>query len=271
MKIIELQSLNLPEVQVYSSLTENQLKTSNHGSGIFIAESPKVIQVALEQGYEPMSLLCERKHIYGDAKEIIEKCPEMPVYTANREILAHLTGYKLTRGVLCAMKRPFPKDAAMICEGKSRVAVIEAVCDTTNIGSIFRSAAALGVEAVLLTPDSCDPFNRRSIRVSMGSVFKIDWAFSADPVGLLNELGFCTVALALHKDAIPIDSNIFKKESKLGLVVGTEGDGLTPEIISKCSYKAIIPMHHGVDSLNVGNAAAIAFWELLKHKTDISP
>ena len=260
MNLIEIRSLWEQGVAPYAALTEHQLR--KEGTGVIIAESPKVIQVAIEEGYQPLSLLCEKKHIYGDAAEIIAKFPGLTVYTGEREMLASLTGYTLTRGVLCALQRPLPSEPAEICESARRVAVIEAVCDTTNIGGIFRSAAALGIDAVLLTKDSCDPFNRRSIRVSMGTVFKIPWAFCDDPVSLLNDKGFTTVALALHKDAIPIDSKVLKNKGKLALVLGTEGNGLSKDIIAKCSYKAIIPMHRNVDSLNVGAAAAIAFFEL---------
>lgn len=262
MALIEIKSLEEDGIKVFSSLTEHELKKCDGGEGLFIAESPKVIRVALEEGYEPVSLLCEKKHIEGDASGIIRDNPEMPVYTGSRELLAKLTGYKLTRGVLCAMRRKQPIEPSLICRNSRRIAVIEAVCDTTNIGSIFRSAAALGIDGILLTPDSCDPFNRRSIRVSMGSVFKVPWAFSVDPVEVLKNSGFITVALTLHKDSIPIDSPILKQYRRLAMVVGTEGEGLSPEIIAKCDYKAIIPMYHNVDSLNVGAAAAVAFWEL---------
>lgn len=263
MPIIEINNLEEDGVKVYSSLTEHELK-GKENSGLFIAESPKVIQVALEEGYTPVSMLCERKHIDGDAAEIIARIPEICIYTGNRDTLASLTGYKLTRGVLCAMKRKPTVDPVIICGSSKRIAVIEAVCDTTNIGSIFRSAAALGIDGILLTPDSCDPFNRRSIRVSMGSVFKIPWAFTHKPVELLRENGFTTVALALRKDSISIDSSELKQKERLAMVLGTEGDGLSEDIIAKCDYKAIIPMYHNVDSLNVGVAAAIAFWELNK-------
>ena len=260
MPLVELNSLADPGVTPYARLTEQQLCKEN--VGLLIAESPKVIKVALEEGYSPVSLLCERKHIEGDAAEIIAANPELTVYTGSRELLASLTGYTLTRGVLCAMKRPEAINPSAICNNAKRVAVIEAVCDTTNIGSIFRSGAALGIDGVLLTPDSCDPFNRRSIRVSMGAVFKIPWAFCEDPVNMLNKSGFATIALALQKDAFPISHRGLKEHDKVAMVVGTEGNGLSKEIISKCRYKAIIPMHRNVDSLNVGVAAAIAFYAL---------
>ncbi|MCH5229786.1 MAG: RNA methyltransferase [Muribaculaceae bacterium] len=261
MPVIEIQHKEDEALKVFTSLTEHQLGVKTGDEGLFIAESPKVITTALEQGYEPVSMLCERKHISGDAASIIQSNPDMPVYTGEREILKDITGYKLTRGVLCAMKRKVLPEASSICSDARRVGVLETVCDTTNIGSIFRSAAALGIDAILLTPDSCDPFNRRSIRVSMGSVFKIPWAFSENPVELLRSLGFVTLALALKEDSIPIDSPQLKGMDKLAMVLGAEGYGLTDHIISLCDYKVVIPMHHGVDSLNVGSAAAIAFWQ----------
>lgn len=261
MVIKEITSLDEKCVEVYSSLTEHQLK-NRLSAGVFIAESPKVIKVALEEGYEALSILCERKHIEGDAKDIISSLPGINIYTGEREILSRLTGYKLTRGVLCAMKRKPSKTASEICERSKKIAVIEGVCDTTNIGSIFRSAAALGIDGVLLTPDSCDPLNRLSIRVSMGSVFKIAWTFCENPIDLLKSFGFTTVALTLQKDSIDINDPVLKRNNKIALALGTEGDGLTAALISKCDYKAIIPMYHNVDSLNVGSAAAIAFWEI---------
>lgn len=259
--LIEIDDLELPEVKVFSSLTESQLRNDGKG-GILIAESPKVINTALDAGYEAVSLLCERKHIAGDAAGILKRCPTMPVYTGSREILARLTGYKLTRGVLCAMKRKPQPEASEICSLAKRVVVIENVCDTTNIGAIFRSAAALGIDGILLTPESCDPFNRRAIRVSMGAVFRIRWAFTDNPVEVLKENDFTTVALTLHKDSVEIDDSRLKESDKLAMVVGTEGEGLSEKLIAQCDYKAIIPMHHNIDSLNVGAAAAIAFWEL---------
>ena len=263
--IIKIKDLNDKNVAIYSSLTERQLRADGGDGGIFIAESPKVIKVALECGYEPLSLLCEERHINGDAKEIISSNPGMAVYTGSREILANLTGYTLTRGVLCAMKRKAPLSVSEICKEAKRIAVIESVCDTTTIGSIFRSAAALGIDGILLTPDSCDPFNRRSIRVSMGCVFKIPWTFCENPISLLKKHGFTTVALALEKDSISIDSNELKTHERLAMALGTEGDGLSKKLISQCDYKVIIPMFHNVDSLNVGAAAAVAFWELRYH------
>lgn len=263
MKITEITDLNSEEFKIYTSLTDHTLRYQHD---IFIAESPKVIKVALEEGYEPVSLLCERKHIKGDASDIILKNPEMPIYTGDRELLAKLTGYTLTRGVLCAMKRKPDKDDNEIISSSKLIAVIENICDTTNIGSIFRSATALGIDAILLTPQSCDPFNRRSVRVSMGAVFKIPWKFCNDPIGLLERNSFTTVALTLEKDSIDLDSPQLQNIEKMALVLGSEGHGLSSEIIKKCHYKAIIPMFKEVDSLNVGAAAAIAFWEMTKNK-----
>ena len=263
MQINEVISLESPGLEIYASLTDNTLR-NKHGknSGLFIAESPKVIKTALKKGYEPVSLLCEKKHIIGDAAEIIASYPSIPVYTGTREILSDLTGYKLTRGVLCAMKRKPEPSYKEICNTAKRIAVIDGVCDTTNIGSIFRSAAALGIDGILLTPDSCDPLNRRSVRVSMGSVFLIPWTFVENPIEKLKELEFITVALALHSEAIPIDSKILKGLPKIAMFLGTEGDGLKKYIIDTCDYIVTIPMHNTVDSLNVSAAATLAFWEL---------
>lgn len=263
MPILNIDSLDHPGVKVYASLTEAQLRNRlEPEKGIFIAESPKVIQVALSAGYIPLSLLCEEKHIKGDAAEIIRQCGDIPIYTGNRELLAALTGYTLTRGVLCAMKRPAAKNLKDICKDAHRIVVIDGVVDTTNIGAIFRSAAALGIDAVLLTPTSCDPLNRRSIRVSMGSVFLIPWTWLENPISSLQSLGFKTVAMALSEHSIPIDSPQLKKEDKLAIVMGTEGDGLSSDIISNADYVVRIPMYHHVDSLNVAAASAVAFWEL---------
>lgn len=261
-RIVEITDIHDPRVAVFTSLTDHNLRNLEGGKGMLIAESPKVIDVALKEGFIPDALLCERKHITGDAASIINNNPDIPVFTGQREVLAAITGYKLTRGVLCAMRRKDPPDPAEICRNSKRIAILESVCDTTNIGAIFRAAAALGVDSVFLTPDSCDPFNRRSIRVSMGTVFKIPWVMIPDPVNFLKSHDFLTVALTLHKDSIPIDAPQLQNLPKLAMVFGTEGTGLTEEIIAKCDYKAIIPMHHSVDSLNVGSAAAIAFWQL---------
>lgn len=263
MAVIEISSLTHPGVEVFSTLTEAQLRNRiEPDKGLFIAESPKVIKVALDVGYEPLALLCEHKHIYGDAAEIIERCGDIPVYTSDRELLAELTGYVLTRGVLCAMRRPVPRSMEEVCRGARRIVVIDGVVDTTNIGAIFRSAAALGMDAVLLTRNSCDPLNRRAVRVSMGTVFLVPWTWMDGPPGVLGELGFRTAAMALTDNSISIDNPVLKAESRLAIMMGTEGDGLSHEAIAGADYVVRIPMSHGVDSLNVAAAAAVAFWQL---------
>jgi tRNA G18 (ribose-2'-O)-methylase SpoU len=263
MAVIEITSLEHPGVEVFSTLTEAQLRNRlDPQRGIFIAESPKVIRVALDAGYEPLALLCEHRHIGGDAADIVERVGDIPVYTGERELLAQLTGYTLTRGVLCAMRRPMPPAVADVCRGARRVVVIHGVVDTTNIGAIFRSAAALGMDAVLLTPDSCDPLNRRSVRVSMGSVFLVPWTWVDRPQGQLHELGFRTAAMALTDRSVPLDYPALKQEPRLALLMGTEGDGLPQTAIEGADYVVRIPMAHGVDSLNVAAASAVAFWEL---------
>ena len=263
MPIIEITSLNHPGAEVFSMLTEAQLRNKlEPDKGVFIAESPKVIQVALNAGYEPLAILCEQKHITGDAATILAQCGDIPVYTGSRELLASLTGYVLTRGVLCAMRRPPVRQVAEVCAGARRVVVIDGVVDTTNIGAIFRAAAALGIDAVLLTRNSCDPLNRRAVRVSMGSVFLIPWTWLDGPVTELGQLGFKTVAMALTDNSVSIDSPLLAAESRLAIVMGTEGDGLPAETIAATDYVARIPMACGVDSLNVAASAAVAFWEL---------
>ena len=263
MQIIEINSLSHPGVEVFATLTEAQLRNRlEPQKGIFIAESPKVIHVALNAGYEPLALLCERKHIEGDAASLIERCGDIPIYTGERELLASLTGYTLTRGVLCAMRRPAPKSVEEVCQGAKRIAVIDGVVDTTNIGAIFRSAAALGIDAVLLTPSSCDPLNRRAVRVSMGSVFLLPWTWLEAPISSLRTLGFRTVAMALSDNSVPIDHPSLKDEPQLAIVLGTEGDGLSKQVIQETDYVVRIPMWHEVDSLNVAAASAVAFWEL---------
>lgn len=266
MNVIEISSLDAAGVEPYSLLTEAQLRNRLCPTdGLFIAESPKVIAVALDAGYEPVSMLCEARHITGDAAPLIARVPaDMPVYTGSREMLASLTGYTLTRGVLCAMRRRSTPTAAELCAGASRIAVIDSVTDTTNIGAIFRSAAALGIDAVLLTPTSCDPLNRRAVRVSMGSVFLVPWGWLNAPVVSLHELGIATVAMALTDKSVSIDDPQLCAEPRLAIVLGTEGDGLAPSVISGCTYTARIPMAHGVDSLNVAAASAVAFWQLRK-------
>ncbi len=260
--IKEIISLDEPGLEVFGRLTEAQLRNAlDPEKGIFIAESPKVIRVALDAGYEPLSLLCEPKHITGDAADIVARCGDIPVYTGDRDLLAQLTGYTLTRGVLCAMRRPKERALRDVLDGASRVVVIDGVVDTTNIGAIFRSAAALGIDAVLLTRQSCDPWNRRAVRVSMGSVFLVPWTWLDSYVDL-TALGFKTVAMALTDKSISLDDPVLKQEPRLALVMGTEGDGLAHEVIAGCDYVVRIPMAHGVDSLNVAAASAVAFWEL---------
>lgn len=264
MPIIEMTSLHQPGVELFSTLTEAQLRNRMEPEkGIFIVESPKVIRVALDAGYQPMSLLCERRHIEGDAADIVRRCKDIPVFTGERELLAELTGYTLTRGVLCAMRRPVSRSIEEICKKARRIVVIDGVVDTTNIGAIFRSAAALGIDAVLLTPNSCDPLNRRAVRVSMGSVFLVPWTWIENLRQLHNE-GFKTVAMALTDNSIPLDAPILKQEDRLAIIMGTEGDGLPLETIRQADYVVRIPMAHGVDSLNVAAASAVAFWELSK-------
>ncbi len=264
MPIIHITSLTHQGVEVFSTLTEAQLRRGiESGREIFIAESPKVIRVALNAGYEPLALLCEERHITGDATDIVDRCPNIPIYTGSRELLASLTGYTLTRGVLCAMHRPVSPHVAEVLHEARRVVVIDGVTDTTNIGAIFRSAAALGIDAVLLTRTSCDPLNRRSVRVSMGSVFLVPWTW-IDDIGQLHAEGFATAAMALTDDATSLADPILKAIDKLAIIMGTEGDGLAHEVITAADHVVRIPMAHGVDSLNVAAAAAVAFWELNK-------
>ena len=263
MAVIEITSLEHEGLEVFSTLTEAQLRMELEPErGLFIAESPKVIRVALDAGWEPTALLCERRHIDGDARDIIERVGDIPIYTGSRELLARLTGYTLTRGVLCAMRRrPMPPVEAVVKDAR-RVVVIEAVTDTTNIGAIFRSAAALGIDAVLLTRDACDPLNRRAVRVSMGSVFLVPWTWLDAPISSLHDYGFRTAAMALCDDSIGLDDPRLLQEQRLAIIMGTEGDGLRPQTISEADYTVKIPMAHGVDSLNVAAAAAVAFWQL---------
>ena len=270
-RIIEISSLTEPGVEMFSTLTEAQLRNKvEPQKGIFIAESPKVIQVALNAGYEPVALLCERRHIEGDAKDIINQCGEIPVYTGDRALLEQLTGYTLTRGVLCAMRRHRECNACELLRTltkseaphrQKRIVVIDGVVDTTNIGAIFRSAAALGIDAVLLTRNSCDPLNRRAIRVSMGTVFLVPWTW-LDSYSTLHDLDFKTAAMALTDESIALDDPILKAQDKLAVIMGTEGDGLPKQTIKDADFVVRIPMSHHVDSLNVAAAAAVAFWEL---------
>lgn len=269
--IIEITDFHAPELDPYARLTQNQLRSRlEPEKGIFIAESPKVISRALDAGFVPVSLLMERRQITGPAAEILTRCGDAPIYTADRELLAALTGYELTRGVLCAFQRPKPRTVEELCRNARRVAVLEGIVDTTNVGAIFRSAAALHMDAVLVSPTCCDPLNRRAVRVSMGTVFQIPWTRIGETpadwpqVGLqrLQALGFRSVAMALSDTAVGIDDPRLMAEDKLAIVLGTEGDGLAPATIAQCDYTACIPMSHGVDSLNVAAASAVAFWQL---------
>lgn len=265
--IITLTSLDAPELDVYARLTQAQLRNRlEPEKGLFIAESPKVIGTALDTGLEPVSFLMEQRHITGDAASLLARFPDVPVYTASRELLARLTGYTLTRGVLCAMRRPAPKSPSSVIADARRVAVLEGVVDATNIGAIFRSAAALGMDAVLLSPTCCDPLTRRAVRVSMGTVFQLPWAtFDIWPNGgmaLLRGAGFATCAMALRDDSLALGDERLNSLPKLAIVLGAEGDGLANGTIAACDYTVRIPMAHGVDSLNVAAASAVAFWEL---------
>lgn len=268
---IEIDDLSRPELDVFARLTEAQLRSRvEPEKGIFIAESPKVIELALDAGCQPLALLMERSKADGPARELICRCADVPLYTADREILAGLTGFALTRGVLCAMRRPALPGVEQLCAGARRVAVLEGIVDSTNVGAIFRSAAALHMDAVLLTPTCCDPLCRRAVRVSMGTVFQVPWgrigqdAADWPDAGLarLNRLGFATAAMALSDDSVRIDDPRLAAEPRLAIVLGTEGDGLAPRTIAGCDYTVRIPMSHGVDSLNVAAASAVAFWEL---------
>ena len=262
----EITSLDDTRVSMFSRLTEAQLRMElEPEKGLFIAESPKVIRVALDAGWEPTALLCERKHVEGDARDIVERLgSEVPVYVGDRELLAGLTGYTLTRGVLCAMRRRQLPTVAEVVDKARRIVVIEAVTDTTNIGAIFRSAAALGIDGVLLTRDTCDPLNRRAVRVSMGTVFLVPWTWLDAPIASLHDYGFRTAAMALTDDSVSLDDPRLAEEPRLAIIMGTEGDGLPQKTISGADYVVRIPMAHGVDSLNVAAAAAVAFWQLRK-------
>lgn len=274
MPIIEIHSLTDPRIEIFSTLTEAQLRNRiESDKGLFIAESPKVISRALDGGYEPVSVLVEKKQVLEDAETIavLGKCGNVPVYTAEFEVLTKLTGFKLTRGMLCAMKRRRLPSLQEICNGCDRIAVLENVMNPTNVGAIFRSAAALHMDAVILTGGCSNPLYRRASRVSMGTVFQIPWTFVDNSViwpeegmKILRELGFKTAAMALKEDSASIDDPELMKEDKLAVILGTEGDGLAPETIADCDYTVMIPMSHGVDSLNVAAASAVAFWQLGK-------
>lgn len=261
--IIEIVDISAPELAVFARLTEAQLRHRlEPEQGIFIAESGKVIELALASGCEPLALLLERKHITGQAKHIIAQYADIPVYTGNRELLAGLTGYKLTRGILCAMRRPKLPTAELICDQARRVAVLDKITDAANVGSIFRSAAALNIDAVLVMRSCCDPLCRKAVRVSMGTVFQIPWTYIENGVAALGELGFKTAAMALCEEAVSIEDQVLLAEAKLALIFGTEGDGLAQSVIEACDYVVKIPMAHNVDSLNVAAASAVTFWEL---------
>lgn len=269
--IIEITDFSAPELDIYARLTENQLLNRHEPEkGLFIAESPKVLERALNAGYHPVSLLLERKHIEGEAREIVARCSDIPIFTAEFDVLKNLTGFPLTRGVLCAMRRPPLPSVEEICRNARRIAVLENVVNPTNVGAIFRSAAALHMDAVLLTPACSNPLYRRASRVSMGTVFQIPWTYLGSEAAstpftdmpLLKKLGFKTVAMALKEDTLNIDDPQLMNEEKLAIILGTEGDGLDEHTINQCDYTVKIPMSHGVDSLNVAAASAIAFWQL---------
>lgn len=270
--IIEITDFTAPELDVYARLTEGQLLNRHEPEkGLFIAESPMVIKTALDAGYEPVSFLTEHKHLETQSKAIIERCGNVPVYTAEFDVLTKLTGFQLTRGMLCAMRRPKLPSVAEVCANARRIAVLEDIMNPTNVGAIFRSAAALNIDAVLLTTACSNPLYRRSIRVSMGTVFQIPWTFMEEPViwpqtgiSYLHELGFKTAAMALTDNSVSIDDPQLMVEEKLAIVLGTEGTGLADATIEACDYTVKIPMAHGVDSLNVAAASAVAFWQLCK-------
>ncbi|MBQ8297188.1 MAG: RNA methyltransferase [Ruminococcus sp.] len=270
--IIEITDFSSPQLDVYARLSEVQLRRCCEPQpGLFIAESPKVIERALDAGYEPVSLLLEHRHISGEAGEIIARCGEIPVFAAESEVLVRLTGFQLTRGALCAMRRSSLPSVEEVCREARRIAVLENVVNPTNVGAIFRSAAALGMEAVLLTPACSDPLYRRAARVSMGTVFQIPWTYMDDEpgIGILKKMGFRTAAMALSDNAVNIDDPQLMAEEKLAVVLGTEGDGLAASTIADCDYTVCIPMSHGVDSLNVAAASAVAFWQLGRRDKNI--
>jgi len=269
--IIEINDLSLPELAPFARLTEPELRNKlEPEKGIFIAESPKVIRRALDAGYTPLALLMEEKQIHGQAADIICRCGDVPVYTGSRALLEQLTGFRLTRSVLCAMRRPALPTVEELCRNAHRIVVLENIVDPTNVGAIFRSAAALNIDAVLATPSCGDPLYRRAVRVSMGTVFQVPWTrigsrpedWPQQGMQQLQALGFRTAAMALCEDTLPIDDARLQQEEKLAIVLGTEGDGLAQRTIARCDYTVKIPMAHGVDSLNVAAAGAVAFWQL---------
>lgn len=272
--VIEITDFEAPELDVYARLTENQLvNRADPHNGLFIAESPNVIDRALDAGYEPVSMLLERRHIGRQAAGIIARSGDIPIYTAELDILTRLTGFPLTRGVLCAMRRRELPRVEELCDGAERIAVLENIMNPTNLGAVFRSAAALGMDAVLLTPACCDALYRRCVRVSMGTVFQVPWTYidlgfgdwPSPGIERLRALGFRTAAMALRDDSVSIDDPALMAEEKLAVVLGTEGDGLSADTIAECDYTVRIPMSHGVDSLNVAAASAVAFWQLGRH------
>lgn len=272
--IIEITDFQAPELDIYARLTENQLLNRHEPEkGLFIAESPKVILRALDAGCTPVSILVEKKHIETQAKEILERCGDIPVFTAEFDVLANLTGFQLTRGMLCAMGRPKLPTVSEVCKNARRIAILENVVNPTNVGAIFRSAAALGIDGILLTPACSNPLYRRAIRVSMGTVFQIPWTYLGDEVSTdtptdltpLKELGYKIAAMALCQDSVSIDDPELMAEEKLAIILGTEGDGLAHNTIYNSDYTVCIPMAHGVDSLNVAAASAVAFWQLGNH------
>lgn len=269
-KIIEITNMNAPELDPYARLTENQLRNRlNPAEAVFIAESRTVIKLALNAGISPVSMLVEPGMIDGLGKDIIARCPDVPVYTADKKLLEKLTGYSLSQGILSVMRRPAPMSAGDVCKGAHRVAVLENIMDAGNVGAIIRSAAALGIDGVLLSPSCSDPLNRRSARVSMGTVFQIPWAYVCDDreewrargPQILRELGFVTAAMALSDDSVSVDDERLKQADKLAIILGTEGTGLMQSTVDSSDYTVKIPMFHGVDSLNVAAASAVAFWE----------
>ena len=269
-ELIRITDYDSPELAAYAHLTERELMHPQKGDGIFIAESPNVIHRALDAGFEPLSLLMEEKHAEGQAKEVIARCGDVPVYVSGLDVLTQLTGFALTRGVLCAMRRKPLPSAEEVCRGARRIAVLENVMNPTNVGAIFRSAAALNMDAVLLTPGCCDPLYRRSVRVSMGTVFQIPWAYIGaradswpeEGMARLRAMEFRTAAMALRDDSVPVDDPRLAEVKRLAVVLGTEGDGLAASTIASCDFVVRIPMSHQVDSLNVAAASAVAFWQL---------
>ena len=269
-RITEITDFLAPELDVYARLSEAQLMNREFPEkGLFIAESPKVIERALDAGYEPVSCLMEKRHIEGESKQILDRISDVPVFCAEFDVLTQLTGFKLTRGMLCAMRRKPLPDIKELCENKKRIVILDRVMNPTNVGAIIRSAAALGMDAIILTPGCSDPLYRRAARVSMGTVFQIDWTFSADEsLDEIKALGFKTVAMALKDDSVSIDDPRLTAEEKLAVIMGTEGDGLSDETIYDCDYTVKIPMYHGVDSLNVAAASAVAFYQLGNRQKD---